>query len=381
MKNYTQHYTFPTSYDAILEQLDGIKPALYARTRNFVDGSVTYLSPYISRGVISCRQVLNHVLKKDHKPWQIEKFIQELAWREYFQRTWQQLGDGIWDDIKRPQPDVVHHRMVDAVAAASTSINAIDEHIQLLFDKGYMHNHVRMYVASITCNIAKAHWLVPSKWLYYHLLDGDIASNTCSWQWVAGAFATKKYYCNQDNVNRYTYSEQKDTFLDKEYPALVNMPVPPQLEASSELTLHTPLPQTALPAIDISKPTFIYNNYNLDPQWHSHEDGNRILLLEPSHFEKYPVSKQVIDFILALGKNILGLQVYTGEMSAIAKLYPNSETANEQIVSKENPVYSHYTGKREERDWMFPEVVKPYSSFFAFWKKCAPYLKEYTGNQ
>jgi deoxyribodipyrimidine photo-lyase len=72
-----------TNYNEILKQLDQIKPLEYARNRNFIDGSVTRLSPYISRGVISTKQVLNHVLKKGFSPKKIEKFIQELAWRDY----------------------------------------------------------------------------------------------------------------------------------------------------------------------------------------------------------------------------------------------------------------------------------------------------------
>ena len=82
-----------------------------------------------------------------------------------------------------------------------------------------------MYLASITCNMAKSHWLVPSKWMYYHLLDGDIASNNCSWQWVSGAFSSKKYYCNQENINKYCFTKRTNSFLDKTYEDIVQMEV------------------------------------------------------------------------------------------------------------------------------------------------------------
>ncbi|MDZ7649547.1 MAG: FAD-binding domain-containing protein [Cytophagales bacterium] len=108
----------------------------------------------------------------------IEKLVQELAWREYFQRVWKNMGAAIWNDIRQPQPDVLHHQLPGAIENATTGIDALDQHIQNLYDTGYMHNHVRMYTASIVCNIAKVHWLQPSRWLYYHYLDGDIASNT-----------------------------------------------------------------------------------------------------------------------------------------------------------------------------------------------------------
>ena len=189
---YLSNPFFSTGYQEILQRVQNINPVQYAKTRNFVNGAVTYLSPYISRGAISVKQVMETVLHKGYKPYQIEKFLQELAWREYYQRVWQYAGDDIWKDIKQPQQDVLHHQMITAVDEAATGIEAIDKSIENLYNSGYMHNHVRMYTASLVCNMAKAHWLQPSQWMYYHLLDGDIASNNCSWQWVAAAFASKK---------------------------------------------------------------------------------------------------------------------------------------------------------------------------------------------
>ena len=80
---------FPTSYDLIVERVNAINPIKYAKTRNFINGDVTYLSAYIARGVISVRQIKDAVLQKGYKPYEIEKFLQELAWREYYQRVWQ----------------------------------------------------------------------------------------------------------------------------------------------------------------------------------------------------------------------------------------------------------------------------------------------------
>ena len=91
---------FPTSYQQIIERINRINPIQYSKTRNFINGAVTYLSPYISRGVISVKQLMDAVLQQGYKPYQIEKFLQELAWREYFQRVWQNTGDEIWKDRK-----------------------------------------------------------------------------------------------------------------------------------------------------------------------------------------------------------------------------------------------------------------------------------------
>jgi deoxyribodipyrimidine photo-lyase len=366
---------FSTGYTAIIERIQHINPINYAKTRNFINGAVTYLSPYISRGVISTKQIKDAVLAKGFKPYQIEKFLQELAWREYYQRVWQEKKEMIWEDLKHPQPNVTHHQMPTAVQDAATGIEAIDKQIQNLYSTGYLHNHVRMYVASITCNIGQAHWKLPAEWLYYHLLDGDIASNNCSWQWVAGSFASKKYYCNQENINKYTFSKQQHSFLDKGYDELPLMPVPEVLQSNSFLSLSTLLPQTTLPEIDVTKPTIIYNSYNLDPKWRKDHDVNRVLLLEPSHFEKYTVSDKVLNFIINLSANIKGMQVYTGEIAAIQDLYTKSILpTNKSIISKEHPLFIHYPGIKDSRDWMFPEITGFYSSFSNYWKKCEQLL-------
>ena len=367
-----------TDFEQIQEQMHSVDPVKYGKTRNYIDGAVTYLSPYISRGVISTKQVLLSVFKKGYKPYQVEKFIQELAWRDYFQRVWQAKGDAVWQALKQEQPDVQHHHMPHAVETGTTGIEAVDALINRLFETGYMHNHMRMYTASITCNIGKAHWKLPAQWMYYHLLDGDIASNNCSWQWVAGAFSSKKYYCNQENINKYTHSNQRNTFLDRSYEDLPGMPVPETLLQTSVPVLHTLLPETTLPVLDPALPVLLYNSYNLDPLWRIGQDANRILVLEPSHFQNNPVRKKVIDFIIALSANIKGIQLYCGEVNDLVEFVSSaSQNKNPVFISKEHPAFMHYPGSKDERDWMFPQVTGYYNSFFAYWKKCERYLKNY----
>lgn len=226
-----------------------------------------------------------------------------------------------------------------------------------------------MYLASLTCNLAKSHWRVPAQWMYYHLLDGDLASNHCSWQWVAGAFSSKKYYCNQENINRYTYTDQRGTFLDQPYETLPLLPVPDRLKETVAHSLQTELPETPVPVLDLSLPLLIYNSYNLDPQWRSAERANRILLLEPSHFNKYPVSKKVLEFILELARNISGIQFFTGEVSALLQLLPD-QGKKMNVISKEHPAFMHYPGQQDPRDWLYPHVIGYFPSFSGFWKQC-----------
>jgi len=359
---------FPTAYNEIIERLENIDPLKYPSTRNFINGAVTYLSPYISRGVISLPQIMASVLKK-HKPFEIQKFITELAWRQYWQRVWQAIGNNIFTDIKQPQPNVAHHKMITAIENASTGITIIDEQIQQLYATGYLHNHLRLYISSIACNIAQAHWLQPSRWMYYHLLDGDLASNSLSWQWVAGSFSSKKYYCNQENINHYTHSNQLKTFLDEPYEIITSLPIPSVLQNTYDQILTTNLPEKKVPVLKNNLPVIIYNSYNLDPLWHSNEPSNKILLLEPNHFEKYPVSENVINFIVNLSKNIKDIQIFTGNFSELKVL-----AGYAPIIYKTHPTCLHYEGSSEKYDELFPEITGYFSSFSSYWKKCSKKL-------
>lgn len=353
---------FPTDYQSILEKIDQIDPMKYGVTRNYIDGAVTYLSPYISRGVISTKQVLQQVLAKGYEISQIESFVKELCWRDYFQRVGQHKD--LNSDIKQLQQAVSNREIPVDVVQADTGIWGIDEAIEGLYHSGYMHNHCRMYTAFLVCNTAQSHWLLPAKWMFYHLLDGDWASNACSWQWVSGANSNKKYVANQENINKYTHTNQQGTFLDRSYESVAEMEIPTSLLKTQSLDLKTVLPENKALQIDSTLPTFIYNYYNLDPLWHSNESGNRILLLEPYFFETYPISEKCVEFMLDLAKNIPTLQVFVGSFELLsAQLNSNA------IYYKEHPLNHGYKGIEDARDWISEEVNGYYPSFFAYWKK------------
>lgn len=361
-------FLFPTEYDEILQRIEKIDPVKYGKSRNFIDGAVTYLSPYISRGVISTKQILENILKRGYQPVQIEKFIQELAWRDYWQQIWIVKGNTIDSDLKKPQEPVTTKGITTAILEGKTGVEAIDNSILEFYKTGYLHNHLRMYIAAISCNMAQNHWNYPAKWMYYHLLDGDWASNALSWQWVAGSNSNKKYVANQDNINKYCYTQQKGTFLDVDYGTFSTMEIPEILKDTSSENLITPLPEKTKISVDAQIPTCIYNFYNLDPNWKQELEVNRILLLEPSVFEKHPVSQKSVDFMLSLSRNIEGIQVYVGEFDELVQEYSLGG-----IFFKEHPLNTNYKGAEESRDWMF-DVQGYFSSFFGFWKKCKKQL-------
>ncbi|MEY4986337.1 MAG: Deoxyribodipyrimidine photo-lyase [Bacteroidota bacterium] len=355
---------FSTKREEIYAQIDRFDVEKYARSRNFISGGVSYLSPYLSRGFITVPQVVARLKERGIGVEQAEKFIQELAWREFYTRTWFQKGGGIFEDIRHPQAGIERFGVPKAVLNASTGIQALDAALVNFPATGYLHNHLRMYLAATICNVAKYHWLEPAQWMYYHLLDGDLASNALSWQWCAGTFSNKLYYANQENINRYTGSQQRGSYLDFEYEDLPAQAAPGILCSSVEAVLDFTPPVTKTLDIQADLPTFIYTHYTLDPTFHEGEEGNRILVLEPSHFAKHPMSPRTMQFIYDLAANIPGLQIYFGEYSDL----------NIQGIFRDHPINTHFQGVREVHPSLAPSLQGEFNSFFSFWNKLSKQL-------
>lgn len=363
---------FPVDRESILQRIDEVDPIRYGSTRNFGNGAVTVLSPYISRGVLSTKGVLDRLVERGFSLRELTPFIQQMSWREYFQRVWQNTGAHLTTDLRHPQLEVEHYGISAAVLEARTGIRSVDEMIRILRTTGYIHNHYRMYIASVACNAGRAHWLVPARWMYYHLLDADWASNACSWQWVAGAFSAKKYWVNQENINHYTCTSQRSTFLDCGYDDFPLRGVPYALRETQSPSLITVLPPSDAIELNPEIPTLVYTFHNLDPLWRPEMKANRILLLEPSFFRQFPVAPNTLDFVCRLAREIEGLKIFSGEWS---ELFGSNHSG--EVWFKEHPTQSHFRGMQHERDWMFPQVTGYFPSFFSYWKKCQKVLSDW----
>ena len=194
-------------YAAANASLAKINPAQYERDRNFLNGSVSRLSPYLRHGVLSLAEARRQALKAGRNA---EKFITELAWRDYWQRLYQQLGNGIWLDREETKTGL---RPVDYkpdlptdLTNAATTLACMDSFVADLKGTGYLHNHARMWFAAYVVHFRRVQWQAGARWFLKHLLDGDPASNNLSWQWVASTFSNKPYIFNRENLERYTNS-------------------------------------------------------------------------------------------------------------------------------------------------------------------------------
>lgn len=220
MKRVTQP-SFVPSREAALNQLNLVVPDAYAKSRNFLDGAVTYLSPWVTHGFLDTREIAIQLRKKYELDFE-HKMIFELGWREFFRHVHEELGDGILKDVRRP---IYNGRYGNAIPVdlleARTGVEAIDEAVKHLYRTGYLHNHMRMWLASYTVHLRKVHWKVGADWMYAHLLDGDLASNHLSWQWVAGTFSHKPYVFNAENVKKYaSHLDCSGTVIDTDYAEL-----------------------------------------------------------------------------------------------------------------------------------------------------------------
>ena len=224
---------FVPTLAAAQARIAAVRPAAYARTRNALDGAVSQLSPYITHGFVMLADVLagvaqRHALDVQHK------FVYELGWRAYFRHVWQHRGDGILQSLHEgPLPDAAYARELPAdIRQANTGVPVVDEAVRTLYTTGMLHNHARMWLASYVVHVRKVHWRAGADWLYGHLLDGDLASNHLSWQWVAGTGSSKPYLFNADNVARYAPApwHSPASVIDTSYEALDRMARQPALQ-------------------------------------------------------------------------------------------------------------------------------------------------------
>jgi deoxyribodipyrimidine photo-lyase len=195
---------FEPTREAALARLAAVRPADYARTRNHLDGAVTRLSPYITHGVLTEQEVLRGVLAQGPLPVQ-HTFAYQLGWRAWFRHRWSELGDGILASIHTgPLPDHAYARTLPAdVAEGRTGIPVVDQAVRQLNRRGWLHNHARLWLASALVHGRKLHWRTGADWMLSRLLDGDLASNHLSWQWVAGTDSRRPYLASAANVARF----------------------------------------------------------------------------------------------------------------------------------------------------------------------------------
>ena len=195
----------------------------YSKLRNFDFGpsnrsNISCLSPYITHGVINELEVINKSLKKFSFA-KNEKFIQEVLWRVYW-KGWLELRPNVWTDylneLKKIREEFIDNADYKNAIEGSTNIECFNEWVNELKENNYLHNHTRMWFASIWVFTLELPWQLGAEFFMNHLYDGDAASNTLGWRWVAGIQTQgKNYLASEWNINKFTNNRFKNIKLNE----------------------------------------------------------------------------------------------------------------------------------------------------------------------
>jgi len=188
----------------------------YTKSRNFDfgpgrRGNVSMLSPYVRHRLLLEQELLEAALNH-HSPTAAEKFIQEVFWRTYF-KGWLEHRRGVWEDyradvsrlIEGLESDQSLSQRYEVAIDGNTGIDCFDAWVSELVSTGYLHNHARMWFASIWVFTLGLPWQLGADFFYRNLTDGDPASNTLGWRWVCGLHTRgKTYLARASNIAKYT---------------------------------------------------------------------------------------------------------------------------------------------------------------------------------
>jgi len=345
--------------EQLQERVEQIDPRAYDKTRNYLDGEVTWLSPFLTHGVINTQRVADNVLTR-HKAKSCYRLLFELGWREFFHRTWQLAGDDIFDDMRHPQTQVLARQIPNAVIEANTGINVIDACLNTLMQEGVMHNHARMWVAGLSCNMVGTYWYEPARWLHYHLLDGDLASNTLSWQWIAGTFSHKKYLANQNNVDKYSRQKQPGSWLDIAYEDFDHFTPPEHLLKRCDPHYESRIPGSPIPALQGE--VALRSMWHLDPDWQRGTEQH-VVFIDTELAQRWPMSPLRWQFIEHWAQRC-NATIYHGTVREL-----NEACSNASLTRMEYPACDSWPGEVVEREWLYPLPDKPFDSFSRYFKQ------------
>ena len=202
----------------------------YSNLRNFDFGpnkrsNTSCLSPYITHGIINEKEVIKKSLDKFSFS-KNEKFIQEVLWRTYW-KGWMELRSGVWDDylldLKRMKEEFKDNKSYLNAIEGNTEIECFNEWVNELKTYNYLHNHTRMWFASIWIFTLDLPWQLGAEFFMQNLYDGDTASNTLGWRWVAGIQTQGKHYLASEwNIKKFTNNRFENIKLNENAPPIIN---------------------------------------------------------------------------------------------------------------------------------------------------------------
>ena len=204
--------------------------AEYSKLRNFDFGpenrsNISCLSPYITHGIINEKEVIQKALSKFSFS-KNEKFIQEVLWRTYW-KGWLELRPNVWTDylaeLNQMKNEFQNNQNYLSAIDGKTDIECFNAWVNELKDNNYLHNHTRMWFASIWIFTLELPWQLGAEFFMQHLYDGDAASNTLGWRWVAGVQTQGKHYLASEwNIKKFTNNRFENIKLNENAPPKIS---------------------------------------------------------------------------------------------------------------------------------------------------------------
>ena len=204
--------------------------AEYSKLRNFDFGpekrnNISCLSPYITHGIINEKEVVQKALSKFSFS-KNEKFIQEVLWRTYW-KGWLELRPNVWADylieLNQIKNELQNNKNYLSAIEGKTDIECFNEWVNELKENNYLHNHTRMWFASIWIFTLELPWQLGAEFFMKHLYDGDAASNTLGWRWVAGVQTQGKHYLASEwNIKKFTNNRFQNIKLNENAPPKIS---------------------------------------------------------------------------------------------------------------------------------------------------------------
>jgi deoxyribodipyrimidine photo-lyase len=365
---------FSPSDAALNAFLSAIDIQAYDKTRNHLAGKVTRLSPYLTHGYLSIPDLFEKLPSLTLS----DKLAFEFGWREFFQHVWHRSGDAMFSDMRPGLSGIRYQQSLpEDIREGRTGLKVIDQAVATLYQTGYLHNHARMWLASYVVHLRKVHWRVAADWLYGHLLDGDLASNHLSWQWVAATFSSKPYLFNAENVAKFTPTSWhcRGSVLDTSYEALEQIartqtvlePVKVKaLFGISEPALSgLPPSEATAPVMCVAQPVKLVHPWMLaDAAF----DGLRLGVIHLPFHARFPWSQRRWDFMLTRMRAVTD-QIFIGDLSELQASLAAATSV--QSIATLNPGYHErlppLCSELQEVQRAFADPVQPCRSFSAFW--------------
>lgn len=199
-------FSIAPDLQSLKTRVNSIDPEQYARSRNHLEGATTELSPFFKHGLIEIDEVVEQIKQVHPESWS-GKFFQELIYREYFHyiaREYPQYLKVEAQEYKTGwKAEDYSKSLPKDIESAKTPCALINEIIEVLVSTGFLHNRCRLYLASYVVHFRRVHWLTGAQWMLSHLIDGDVACNHLSWQWVASSFSAKPYLFNLESARQF----------------------------------------------------------------------------------------------------------------------------------------------------------------------------------